>query len=240
MSSAPAVGKEPPRRDGLAVGSLALGTLALLLSPFLVGALPALIGLALGIAHLVRRSGSRGLALWGTGLSAAGLMAALGAGVLYYYAFTRFQPRASPAWSEFAAWHGREAPALSLRTIDGEAVETRALRGRPVVLNFWATWCGPCKKEIPHLDRLSRDGESGVVVVSVSEEDTDTLREFRGRTPMSYAVVSADDLPAPFDQVQAFPTTFFIGADGRIRSVVIGYQDFDALKSRAMAAPGAP
>lgn len=237
MGSVPTAAGERPPRDGLAVGSPVLGVLALVLSPLLVGGVLALFGLGLGITHLVRRSTRRRLALWGIGLSAAGLVAALGAGTLYYHAFNRFGPRPARAAQELAAWHGQEAPALSLRTIDGEAIETSALRGRPVVLNMWATWCGPCTREIPHLERLARDADSGLVVVSVSEEDPDTLREFRGRTPMSYAVVSADDLPAPFDDVPAIPTTFFIGADGRIRSVVTGYQDFEALKKRALAAP---
>ena len=216
------------------MGSLVLGVLALVLSPVLVGGVLGLFGAALGLAHLSRRTGDRGLAFGGIALSATGLLAAVAAGGLYYFAYKHLTTRPGGPSATFADWHGKEAPALSLRTIDGEPVDTASLRGRPVVLNFWATWCGPCRKEIPHLDRLARDTESGVVVLSVSDEEPETLREFRAGTPMSYAVVSADDLPEPFGRVQAYPTTFFIGTDGRIVAVVTGYQDFDTLKRRAL------
>jgi thiol-disulfide isomerase/thioredoxin len=212
-----------------------LGVLALVLSPMLVGGLLGLVGAALGLTHLSRRPGERGMALGGIALSATGLLAAVAAGGLYYYAYKHLTTRPAEPSASFEAWHGKEAPALSLRTIDGEAVDTASLRGRPVVLNFWATWCGPCRKEIPHLDRLARDTESGVVVLSVSDEEAETLREFRAGTPMSYPVVSADDLPEPFGRVRAYPTTFFIGSDGRIVSVVTGYQDFETLKRRALS-----
>jgi thiol-disulfide isomerase/thioredoxin len=235
MSQEPTAAGARPATSGLAVASLVLGLLALVLSPVVIGGVLGLLGLALGLVHLSRRGGSRGMAVGGLALSGTAVLASVAAAGLYYYTYDRFVVRMASRTPGFAAWHGKDAPALTLRTIDGEAVDTAALRGRPVVLNFWATWCGPCRKEIPHLDRLARDAPSNLVVLSVSDEDPETLRQFRAGTPMSYAVVSADGLPAPYGQVRAYPTTFFIGTDGRIRSVVTGYQDFETLRERALA-----
>ena len=92
------------------------------------------------------------------------------------------------------AWEGQAVPALSLRTVVGGTVETEALKGRPLVLNFWATWCKACVEELPDLNRLARD----VTVVGISNEPEDTLKDFMKTHSMRYIVVSADGLPAPF------------------------------------------
>jgi thiol-disulfide isomerase/thioredoxin len=235
----PADPSERPPGEGLAVGSLVLGILAVALSPAVVGGLLAVLGLALGLAHLTAGRAHRRMARWGAVLSAVGLVVSLGAGLSYYRFFKTHMagaPDRRARADRLSAWTGREAPALTLRTIDGEPVDTAALKGRPVLVDRWATWCEPCRRQIPHLNRLAEEaGSGGLVVIAVSDEDADTLREFRHGTPMSYAVVSADDLPEPFGRVPGYPTTFFVGADGRFRSAVTGYTSFEGLRRMALA-----
>src|SRR6185503_8808041 len=131
-------------------------------------------------------------------------------------------------------WQGRTAPPLSLGTVDGGTFDSQSLKGRPVVLNFWATWCKACVAEIPDLNRLAGD----VAVVAISNEPEATIRAFQKTHPMRYTVVSARSLPAPFHEIPALPTTVFVGPDGTIRSAVVGGRDYASLKRAAL--PPAP
>jgi peroxiredoxin len=253
MGAVPAVDPEDERASGaqgtLAVASLVLGILALLLSPFLVGGLLGLIGLTLAIVQMSLGRVRRALAAWGIALCILGVAATAGAGVAYYHLYSSATAgRTSAAHVDsrrdynetLKAWEGQAVPALSLRTVAGGTVETEALKGRPLVLNFWATWCKACVAEIPDLNLLAGD----VTVIGISNEPEATLKDFMKTHPMRYIVVSADDLPAPFDEIPALPTTVFAGPDGVIRRAVVGVQDYQTLKRAALpqasaAAPAA-
>jgi peroxiredoxin len=232
----------------LAVASLVVGILGLLLAPFVVGGVLGLVGLTLGIAHLSLGGPRRALAAWGLSFSTLAVVVGAGASLFYYRHLTRRWRQAAHverprSYEETVkSWEGRPAPPLSLPTVDGATFNTTALVGHPVVLNFWATWCKACVAEIPDLNRLS----SEFTVVGISNESPDVLREFKQTHPMGYSVVSAEDLPAPFDEIPALPTTVFIGRDGVIHKAVVGTRDYEALKravlssepvSRAEAAP---
>jgi thiol-disulfide isomerase/thioredoxin len=74
---------------------------------------------------------------------------------------------------------GQAAPAMTMKTIDGETVRLADLAGKVVVLNFWATWCPPCVAEIPDHARLAKEvNQEGGVVIGISDEDFDTIRSF--------------------------------------------------------------
>jgi peroxiredoxin len=220
----------------LALASLVLGILAVLLSPVLVGGLLGLVGLTLGIVQRTLGNVRRWVVATGLGLSLLGVAASAGAGYTYYRLyqsrpFGMSHPRANPYTETLAKWEGQPAPALSLATVDGGTFRIEGLKGRPVVLNFWATWCRACVKEIPDLNRLSAD----VAVIGISNEPEETLRDFMKTHTVSYPVISADDLPAPFDEIPALPTTVFVGPDGVIRKAVVGGQDYQTLKEAAAA-----
>jgi thiol-disulfide isomerase/thioredoxin len=251
MGAAQAIDPEDERASGaqgtLAVASLVLGILALLLSPFLVGGLLGLVGITLAMVQMRLGRVRRALAVWGIALSLLGVAATAGAGAAYYHLYsTATDPgRAAPAHvspggdydETLKAWEGQAVPALSLRTVVGGTVETEALKGRPLVLNFWATWCKACVEEIPDLNRLASD----VTVIGISNEPEATLTDFMKTHPMRYIVVSADGLPAPFDAIPALPTTVFAGPDGVIRRAVVGGRDYETLKQAALTpAPAAP
>ena len=222
--------------NGLAVATLALGVVALVLSPILLGAPLAVAGLVVGLVGALRRPPRRGMLLWGIGLSVAGLLSGAAFAAFYYRMYREW----SAEWAAYGSgedeghdWVGMRAPPLKLSTLDGETVELAQFAGRPVVLAFWATWCPPCRAEIPHLERLEREVPE-VVVLGISDEAETTLREFRTRQPIAYRVASLADPPAPFHGVRSLPTTVFVDRKGVIREVRIGLQEFDELRSRAL------
>jgi peroxiredoxin len=227
----------PPPRLGLAIGSLALGIVACFLSPLLIGSLFALVGLLLGVIHLRRRLGPPGMAQWGIGLSILGLVACLVFGTVFYSYFKQFQSmNASAGGGAFADWVGAEIPDVSAVTLDGKTIRIRDLRGRRVVLDFWATWCGPCVMEIPHFIRLYNEtSRNDLVILAISTEDVATIRSFAAQKGLNYPVASVADLPFPYNKISFIPTTFFIDRKGVLQSVSVGYHDFNELKEQALA-----
>jgi len=116
---------------------------------------------------------------------------------------------------------GRPAPAIKLPLHGGGTFELAAQRGHVVVLDFWATWCGPCLAEIPHYEALQQQTPD-LRVVGIAAEDDDALNT----TPTKYPVARDDDAIAWRDYfVMAVPTTFVIDERGVIRHVEIGYGD---------------
>ena len=144
---------------------------------------------------------------------------------------------APPAAGEFA-----------LRDPDGRVVSLREFRGRVVFLNFWATWCVPCREEIPAMQTLARDlGAEGLVVLAVNyEEDPETVQAFVRETGLSLPVLlDRDGAVGRRYRVAGLPTSFFIDRRGAVVGSVIGFRDWAAPPARAYvrgllgaAAPG--
>ena len=116
------------------------------------------------------------------------------------------------------------APDVQFTKLDGSPLRLKDLRGRVVLLNFWATWCIPCRSEIPSLSAMQKDFDSrGLSVIGVSYDDTaDLVQQFQKDIPQSYQVVLGGrevgaDLPAA-----PLPTTYIIDREGRIREKIIG------------------
>lgn len=97
------------------------------------------------------------------------------------------------------AERGDILPAFNLPGLDGETVALPgAYAGRPLLVNVWASWCGPCIKEMPELDRYARaEGANGTQVVGIALDDADAVRAFLARIPVSYPVLV--DAPGPRD-----------------------------------------
>jgi cytochrome c biogenesis protein CcmG, thiol:disulfide interchange protein DsbE len=119
------------------------------------------------------------------------------------------------------------APDFHVETLDGDVLTLSDLRGRPVVLNFWATWCPPCRAEMPAFERVFRElGGEGVEIVAVNATSQDSraaAAEFVEDYGLTFPI--GLDVSGELQReylVRALPTTFFVDREGIIREVVIG------------------
>jgi peroxiredoxin len=111
--------------------------------------------------------------------------------------------------------------AFTLKDMNGKDVRLDDFRGRPIILNFWATWCGPCRTEIPALvDLVNQYKEQRLTVLGVSVDDSpEDLRRFAAEYRMNYPVLvglGQDKLQETYDAVIAVPVTWFIRPDGTV------------------------
>jgi peroxiredoxin len=120
---------------------------------------------------------------------------------------------------------GNRAIDFQLQTVDGKTVSLSALRGSPVLLNFWATWCPPCKLEMPFLQQIFDIWTArGLVLLTVDAgENADTIKSFMTDLNLSMPVLmDADGKVAKAYSITAIPTTFFIDNEGVIQHKTIG------------------
>jgi cytochrome c biogenesis protein CcmG/thiol:disulfide interchange protein DsbE len=126
------------------------------------------------------------------------------------------------------------APDFALPDLAGRTVHLKDFRGKVVVLDFWATWCAPCKLEIPHFAELmKRHGEKGLEIVGVAMDETgaDVVKPFVQRNELRYHVLLGDDYTANrFGGVNALPTTFVIDRGGHIARKYIGYRSLESFE----------
>jgi len=118
------------------------------------------------------------------------------------------------------------APAWQLKDPDGREVTSAQFKHKVVVLDFWATWCGPCRSEIPGYVALRRKYAAAgleIIGVSVDQGGPEVVKQFAAAQQMDYPVVLADDaIVSAFGGVDAIPTTFIIDRDGVIRYRKVG------------------
>lgn len=121
---------------------------------------------------------------------------------------------------------GAIAPDFTLTTLDGKKVKLSDYRGKAVLLNFWATWCGPCRVEIPwFMDLEKQYGPQGLVILGVAMDDDgkSTVTKFAQDMKIDYTVLLGNDNVADeYGGVDGLPTTFYVDRDGKIVKVVAG------------------
>ena len=114
---------------------------------------------------------------------------------------------------------------FELQTLDGKTVKLSDYRGKPVLLNFWATWCGPCKSEMPYLQQINDTySAKGLVLLAVDiDESPDTVKKFMADLNLSLNVpMDVGKKVAKAYSITAIPSTFLIDKDGIIRGKVVG------------------
>ena len=119
----------------------------------------------------------------------------------------------------------RAAPDIELATLEGKKLDLKSLRGQVVLLNFWATWCVPCRAEVPELNVLQKNfAADGLTVIGVSWDDSrENILQFQQEIPQSYKIaVDGENLQDQFNGVRNLPVTVVIDREGRIRNTIIG------------------
>jgi peroxiredoxin len=127
-----------------------------------------------------------------------------------------------------------KAPNFSLKTADGKTIELKKLQGKVVVVNFWATWCGPCKAEIPgFLEVYQQNKSKGLEIVGISLDQSgwDVVKPFVEKAKITYPVVVGDaKLADAYGGINAIPTTFVVDKKGNIVKQHVGYLDKKAFE----------
>jgi cytochrome c biogenesis protein CcmG/thiol:disulfide interchange protein DsbE len=126
------------------------------------------------------------------------------------------------------------APDFALKTIEGETIQLSDLRGQPVLVNLWATWCPPCRAEMQTLETVYNDyKDRGLIVLAVnmtSQDDPQAVLPFVTERGLTYPILLDDKGEiAKAYQMKSLPSSFFINRDGTINEVVIGGPMAEAL-----------
>jgi peroxiredoxin len=148
----------------------------------------------------------------------------LGAGVLALPLITAYDQPATSDESESEAAANRPAPDFTLTDLNGNRVSLSQFLGQPVVINFWATWCPPCRVEIPHLIEAYEREQGQVVFLAISlDEPESVVRSFVEEQGMPFIILLDDGgKVASTYRVNSIPVTFFISRDGEITARYVG------------------
>jgi thiol-disulfide isomerase/thioredoxin len=164
-------------------------------------------------------------------LVVAAVAAVLGLGAGAYFVARTPQETRFPAVDRPAAVPARPGdamPAITLPDVDGTPVDFARFRGRPLLINVWASWCGPCVEEMPMLAAFAAtQPANGVQVVGLAIDTPEGVRDFLDRVPVKYPIVieqpAPDDASVRLGNAQGLlPYTVLVGADGRIIKQKLG------------------
>jgi len=136
---------------------------------------------------------------------------------------------------------GDPAPNFALKTLDGKTIELKKLQGKVVFVNFWATWCGPCRGEIPGMTRVyDKYKTKGFEIVGVALDNGgwDDVKPWLQKNPINYPIVIGDQsLTDAYGGVEGIPTTFIVDRKGNIQSKHVGglrEEEFEKLVKTAL------
>ena len=150
------------------------------------------------------------------------------------------------------ALNGKQAPNFTLEDINGKKVSLASYKGRPLVVDFWATWCAPCKVEIPWFEKLhDQYAGQGLEILGVSTDDLDRndpaklftekrdISDFANKMHMNYPILLGADSVEDRYGIDAMPTTFFIDRNGKVVASTVGLAPRDQIEADIRKAIGA-
>ncbi|MGB9627175.1 MAG: peroxiredoxin family protein [Thermodesulfobacteriota bacterium] len=129
------------------------------------------------------------------------------------------------------------APDFTLSTLDGGEITLSKLKGKPILLDFWATWCAPCRDSIPHLISLYntyQDKGAEVIGISMDKGEIEKVKNFVRSLNIPYPIVIASAEVIQKYRVTNLPTTFFIDKEGKIHEKIVGFNPKIAQRMRAL------
>ena len=136
---------------------------------------------------------------------------------------------------------GQPAPDFTLSGIDGQKVKLSSLRGKPVFIDFWETWCEPCRDTLPHTEKLATEHNKEITVIAISDEKPETISAFQKENHYTYpAYMDPDHVANKLYKVDGFPTFIVIDAKGNVVSYIAGVSDSElnnALEKVGIKAP---
>ena len=136
----------------------------------------------------------------------------------------------APRAADLSLWTGGPPPSLELKDLDGRLHRLSDYRGRVVLINFWATWCAPCRDEMPSIQELKRklSGRPFVVLAVNLDEPESRIRNFLTQVKVDFTVLlDPERQVAKAWQARVLPASFVIGPDGRIRYSLVGEINWD-------------
>lgn len=122
---------------------------------------------------------------------------------------------------------GDRAPDFKVQTMDGKEVNLSDYKGKKVFLNFWATWCPPCKAEMPHMQAFYEEQPEDVEILAVNlEESTEKAADFAKQYELTFPILmDADGTVAETYEVYTIPTTYVLNEDGTVHQKIVGPMD---------------
>jgi peroxiredoxin len=126
---------------------------------------------------------------------------------------------------------GAKAPDFELKTLAGDTVKLSDLKGKKVMLNFWATWCPPCKAEMPAMEEFHKEAGEDIVILAVNIDPHLDVKAFVDENKITFPIpLDEEDTVNETYQVLSIPTTYFIDTKGNIGNNYIGAMNLDAMK----------
>jgi peroxiredoxin len=139
--------------------------------------------------------------------------------------------------AEGASMTGKVAPTFTLKDLDGKKVTLAQFRGHPVVVNFWATWCGPCKLEMPWFEEMNQKYKAqGLVILGLSQDSgtsVDEIAKAVKKIGVTYSILQPDEsVPKLYGGVDYLPETFYVDTKGNVVEETAGAPTRDEIEAK--------